>query len=211
MGPADGEGVKTVRPWNPHRVGANIGGMLALPKKTDYALIALTYLYERPGVIAPAREIAEAHKLPCALLMNVMKELQQGGMVQSVRGAHGGYQLAADLSQKTLYDIVLLTSGEPALTECCGGTMSTDEAAGAGGGGGGGGGGCTVGRNCPVQKPLRALHGKLVQFLKEVKVAEIVASSVSSPVPMGVGVSGVAVSGVGVGVGVGRVEVAAGS
>lgn len=176
--------------------------MLALPKKTDYALIALHYLLEHPGRVAPAREIAEAYHLPCALLMNVMKELQQGGLVRSVRGARGGYQINSDPREVTLYDVVVLTSGEPSLTECCGG-MGTS-ASGNGHGavalgiglkpttGNGDGGGheagtheagtdepyrCSVGHHCPVRKPLRGLHGRLVMFLKEVKLADLLQTS----------------------------------
>lgn len=152
--------------------------MLALPKKTDYALIALYYLIEHPGRIAPAREIAEVYHLPCALLMNVMKELQQGGLVRSVRGAKGGYQLAADPRQATLYDVVVLTGGgEPSLTECCqdavlhspSGTETLR---------------CQVGHNCPVRSPLRALHHRLVRFLKDVKLADLLQPGFRIDVPL---------------------------
>jgi Rrf2 family protein len=167
--------------------------MLALPKKTDYALIALHYLLEHPGRVAPAREIAETHHLPCALLMNVMKELQQGGLVRSVRGARGGYQLNADPREVTLYDVVVLTSGEPHLTECCGGLgesssdgvhvelgtpagMLTANAEPYR---------CSVGQHCPVRAPLRGLHGKLMVFLKEVKLADLLQTSTRAEVMSG--------------------------
>lgn len=138
--------------------------MLALPKKTDYALIALHFLLERPGRVAPAREIAEAYHLPCALLMNVMKELQQGGLVKSIRGAKGGYTASLDPYKTTLYDVVVLTSGEPLLTECCNGDPDASFS-------------CQVGSNgataCPVAGPLKGLHQKLVGFLKDVKLADL--------------------------------------
>jgi Rrf2 family protein len=164
--------------------------MLALPKKTDYALIALHYLLEHPGRVAPAREIAEVYHLPCALLMNVMKELQQGGLVRSVRGAKGGYQLAADPHLATLYDVVILTGGgEPSLTECCqdavihapSGTQNLN---------------CQVGRTCPVRQPLRALHHRLVRFLKDVKLADLLQAGHRIDVPLeSVGVSTPALAG----------------
>ena len=60
--------------------------MLSLSKKTDYALIALAYLAERPGRVASAREIAAARNLPAALLMNILRsprrEAQDGGIVK---------------------------------------------------------------------------------------------------------------------------------
>ncbi len=152
--------------------------MLALPKKTDYALIALHYLLEHPDRIAPAREIAEIYHLPCALLMNVMKELQQGGLVRSVRGAKGGYQLSVDPRQATLYDVVVLTGGgEPALTECCQDAVlhapsGAEEIR------------CQVGSGCPVRQPLRALHHRLVRFLKDVKLADLLQPGYRIDVPL---------------------------
>ena len=154
--------------------------MLALPKKTDYALIALYHLLERPDRVAPAREIAEAYHLPCALLMNVMKELHQGGLVRSVRGARGGYQVAPEVADATLYDVVVMTSGgsEPALTECCQSLMPHEpscEAAPVS---------CGVGQVCPVRQPLRALHHRLVRFLKDVKVVDLLKPGVRIDVPL---------------------------
>lgn len=168
--------------------------MLALPKKTDYALIALYYLLERPERVAPAREIAEAYHLPCALLMNVMKELHQGGLVRSVRGARGGYQVGPELGEASLYDVVVLTSGEePALTECCQSLTpheSTELADVK----------CQVGQMCPVRQPLRALHHRLVRFLKDVKVVDLLQPGVRIDVPLeavGVLEGGGVVAGVG--------------
>ncbi|MFN4241617.1 MAG: RrF2 family transcriptional regulator [Tepidisphaerales bacterium] len=155
--------------------------MLALPKKTDYALIALYYLLERPDRVAPAREIAEAYHLPCALLMNVMKELHQGGLVRSVRGARGGYQVAPALREATLYDVVVLTSGvEPALTECCQELVPHEPSSEAPASGLR----CQVGHTCPVRQPLRALHHRLVRFLKDVKVVDLLVPGVRIDVPL---------------------------
>src|SRR5882724_6620780 len=92
--------------------------MLSLSKKTDYALIALAYLAERPGRTASAREIAEARNLPSALLMNILKELHHHGIVQSIRGVKGGYQIAVDLKAKSLHDVVVAMEGPVRLVEC---------------------------------------------------------------------------------------------
>src|SRR5687767_2122656 len=80
--------------------------MFGLTRKTDYALIALAFLAERAERVWSAREIARAHDLPLALLMNLLKTLHQHGVLRSTRGAKGGYQIARDLSQMALYDLV---------------------------------------------------------------------------------------------------------
>ena len=79
--------------------------MFALRKTTTYALISLAHLANRRGDCVPAREIAVAHELPQPLLMKVLKVLHGAGILKSVRGSKGGYQIATDLEQLSLYDL----------------------------------------------------------------------------------------------------------
>jgi Rrf2 family protein len=79
--------------------------VLRLSRKADYALISLGYLAEHPDHVVSAREIAERCRLPLPLLMNILKVLHQRGMLRSVRGASGGYQLAGDLERLSLLDL----------------------------------------------------------------------------------------------------------
>ena len=65
--------------------------MLSLTKKTDYALIALAYLAERPDRTVSAREIAGGFQMPVALVMNILKTLHHAKWLASTRGAKGGY------------------------------------------------------------------------------------------------------------------------
>src|SRR3954465_12124335 len=79
--------------------------MFALRKTTTYALISLAHMANRPGDCVSAREIAVAHNLPQPLLMKVLKVLHGAGILRSVRGSKGGYQIAANLEQLSLYDL----------------------------------------------------------------------------------------------------------
>jgi len=79
--------------------------MLRLSKKADYALISLGYLAEHREHVVSAREVAERCQLPLPLLMNILKVLHQRGILRSVRGASGGYQLAGDLERLSLLDL----------------------------------------------------------------------------------------------------------
>jgi Rrf2 family iron-sulfur cluster assembly transcriptional regulator len=76
--------------------------MLRLSKKADYALISLGYLAEHRDDVVSAREMAERCQLPLPLLMNILKVMHQRGLLRSVRGASGGYQLASDLGLSLL-------------------------------------------------------------------------------------------------------------
>ena len=54
--------------------------MLALTKKTEYALIALCHLaHAGAEEVVSARDIAVRHGVPLPLLMNVLKCLNQKG------------------------------------------------------------------------------------------------------------------------------------
>ena len=68
--------------------------MLQLTKRTEYGLIALTFLTQRQGTICSVREICEHYPVPRRLVAEVLKDLCHAGLVDSHRGAAGGYTLA---------------------------------------------------------------------------------------------------------------------
>ena len=137
--------------------------MLSFTKKTDYALIALGYLAERPHVIVSAREIAERFGMPPALVMNVMKTMHHGKLIISTRGTKGGYRLHADLNKISIHELISVLEGPIRLAECI---MLDGE--------GKGKRACKLCRVCPIQAPIKALHGRLVGFLRDVRLSEIV-------------------------------------
>src|SRR4051794_32775944 len=79
--------------------------VFALRKTTTYALFSLAHMANRPADCISAREIAVAHALPPPLLMKVLKVMHAAGILRSVRGVKGGYQIATDLEQVSLYDL----------------------------------------------------------------------------------------------------------
>lgn len=138
--------------------------MLSLTKKTDYALIAMGYLAEHRRQTVSAREIAEAFNMPAALVMNILKTLHHAGMLSSTRGTKGGYRLAADLRRISMHELIEVLEGPVKLAEC---VMEHER------GRGSGDVPCKIGKACPIQAPIGILHEKLVSFLKEVMLADI--------------------------------------
>jgi Rrf2 family protein len=137
-----------------------------MSRKTEYALVALAHLAERPGSTSSAREIAKAHDLPLPLLMNLLKNLQAHGLLRSTRGVKGGYQLATDLSRLPLYDLIAIIecSRPEAADEPCGcldhvTDWSRDQ---------------HLARFAQSHGPVQALQFKLVEFLRGVSVADLV-------------------------------------
>ncbi len=144
--------------------------MLALTKKTGYALVAMAHLAKLPpGQLASSREIADRFGVPASLLMNVLKELSAAGYVESVRGAHGGYRLALDPEQITLNDLVAELEGPVRRAECITDfSGDQDECT------------CQIMARCPVSDPVHRVHRRLKDFLKRVTLAEIVSPAAAT-------------------------------
>ena len=137
--------------------------MLSLTKKTGYGLIAMTYLARLPaGQVASAREISEMFGVPTALLMNILKELAAAGYVDSVRGAHGGYRLGRDLGSVSVADLIGVLEGPIRLAECLRHQAGKSESI------------CDLVDRCPIADPVHRVQRKLRDFLKNVKLAEMV-------------------------------------
>lgn len=85
---------------------------MRISQKCFYALKAILELAkhrsDRPLSIAA---IGEAQAIPPQFLQVIMRELRQGGFVESRRGKEGGYLLAQDPKQLSLGDIIRFLEG----------------------------------------------------------------------------------------------------
>ena len=80
--------------------------------KTDYALRAAIEIARAPdGGPVKAERIAEAQGIPLRFLENILGELRHGGVVESRRGAEGGYMLAQPADEVALADVVRVVDG----------------------------------------------------------------------------------------------------
>jgi Rrf2 family protein len=76
--------------------------------KAEYACIAMLELAANFAEPQPVRvkAIADAHGIPLRFLVQILLQLKTAGLVASVRGAAGGYQLARRPAEITLADII---------------------------------------------------------------------------------------------------------
>ena len=79
--------------------------------KVDYALRALTELAASPPGFVKAERLATAQEIPLKFLENILLELRHAGLVQSQRGAEGGYWLARPPEQIKLADVIRAVEG----------------------------------------------------------------------------------------------------
>ena len=80
--------------------------------KADYAVRAAVELAAvGTGDPVKAEQIAEAQSIPLNFLENILAELRRGGIVESRRGAAGGYLLARPAEEITLADVIRAVEG----------------------------------------------------------------------------------------------------
>ncbi len=82
--------------------------------KTEYACIAVLELAARhvSGEPVRIRDIAEAHGIPSRFLVQILLQLKSAGLVHSVRGAAGGYNLAREPEEITLLDVMTVVDAQ---------------------------------------------------------------------------------------------------
>jgi len=92
--------------------------MLRISKLTDYATVLMAELASHDQSCVPASQLAEATRLELPTVAKVLKTLARSGLVGSVRGVNGGYQLSVSPDDISVAAIVRAMEGPIALTEC---------------------------------------------------------------------------------------------
>src|SRR5215208_5215751 len=87
--------------------------------KAEYGVRVMAHLAKRDGQrpISLAT-IADAEGLPLAYLEHLVQRLRKAGLVESRRGAHGGYTLAREAGDITMAEVVRALEGDIAPIEC---------------------------------------------------------------------------------------------
>lgn len=88
--------------------------MFRLSIKSHYALkvvFQLALAYEKHGPVQ-SRVIGDAQDIPQAYLEQVLMQLRKAGVIQSIRGKQGGYELATHPDQVSVLDVLSCIDGE---------------------------------------------------------------------------------------------------
>ncbi|TJY60901.1 SUF system Fe-S cluster assembly regulator [Sinimarinibacterium sp. CAU 1509] len=94
--------------------------MLKLSKLADYATVLMAMMAQASERLYSGQELSERSGIPAPTVAKLLKKLLQGGLLQSSRGAHGGYRLARDPERISVADIIAALEGPIAVTECLG-------------------------------------------------------------------------------------------
>jgi Rrf2 family protein len=79
--------------------------------KADYAIRALAEIASRHPRPVKADRVSQLQSIPTKFLENILVELKHAGIVQSQRGAEGGYWLAREPAEVALADVIRAIDG----------------------------------------------------------------------------------------------------
>lgn len=132
--------------------------MLSLSKKTDYALLALSYLTRTQAERAVnTKEIAEQYDIPVELLAKILQKLAKAKLIISTPGPTGGYRLARAPEAISVSSVIVAVDGQPAIAQC----LKTEHNA------------CEQLDKCTIRKPLARINTRIFQMLSLISLAEI--------------------------------------
>lgn len=139
--------------------------MIKLGKLTDYAVVIAARLSkEGVGVSKSAHYLSEKTGIPEPTVAKVLKMLARGQIVQSVRGAAGGYHLARAADTITISEIVTVMDGPIAIVSCAEGSSE----------------GCKAEAHCPVKGNWDPVNRALKAALEGVRLSDMTAISCGS-------------------------------
>jgi Rrf2 family transcriptional regulator, cysteine metabolism repressor len=92
---------------------------MTFSSKAEYGVRLMVELGRQEGDQPTSlKAIAEAEDLPLSYLEHVVASLKRAGLVESSRGAHGGYRLACAAGEIAMDEVVLALEGSIAPMEC---------------------------------------------------------------------------------------------
>jgi FeS assembly SUF system regulator len=91
--------------------------MLRISKLTDYAILVMVEL-ARSGEMQSAHEVASRVGVELPTASKVLKLLAGSGLVESFRGANGGYRVNRPAAGISVAEVIAAIEGPIAMTEC---------------------------------------------------------------------------------------------
>jgi Rrf2 family protein len=134
--------------------------------KAEYGIRIMAHLaaYEGEGPVSLS-VIADAEGLPLAYLEHLVQRLRRAELVDSRRGAHGGYTLSRPPEAITMAEVVEALEGDIAPIECISaqddGTLVCARET-------------QLDRVCPTKVLWTRVQGSIVRTLKDITLSELV-------------------------------------
>lgn len=91
---------------------------MLLTRASEYALLALDTMRKSDKPIG-AEQLANELSIPKSFLAKILQSLAREKILESRKGAHGGFMLTKDINDIAISDIILAAEGKkPAVFDC---------------------------------------------------------------------------------------------
>ena len=91
---------------------------MLLTRASEYALLSLDTIRKSDSPIG-AEQLANELNIPKSFLAKILQSLAKEGILESRKGAHGGFVLSKDMAEITVRSIILAAEGKaPAVFDC---------------------------------------------------------------------------------------------
>lgn len=129
--------------------------MLRISKLTDYAILMMVEL-TREGEMLSAHALSERVGVETPTASKVLKLLAGSGLLNSYRGANGGYKVTRSAAEISVAEVIAAIEGPIAMTEC-----SVEE------------GLCSQEDNCELRGNWQRISLAVSEALQKVSLAEM--------------------------------------
>lgn len=137
---------------------------------TEYSLIIALHLARRnsSGLPTAARELSESERLPADYVEQILLRLRRAGLVESVRGARGGYRLAREPGRITVRDVMAACERQTFELNCTSHPVDAER--------------CDPSSTCSIRPIFHALQRRVDDFLSGITLADLLRERPPEPV-----------------------------
>jgi Rrf2 family protein len=129
---------------------------------TEYSLIIVINLARRgragQGPLS-ARELAETERLPADYIEQILLRLRRAGLIESVRGARGGYYLAREPATISVRDVMTASEHQTFEVNCDSHPVDAER--------------CHPGGTCSIRPVWHALQRRVDDLLAGISLADL--------------------------------------
>ena len=137
---------------------------MKISTRGEYGLRALVELGMMHGHGLSLRDIAERQHISLDYLEQIVPALKAAGLVDAKRGARGGYQLARQPEDITVFDALVALEGQLDPMMCLSGSELPEGSDGL----------CLASGSCAVQEVWREMRDAMELVLKRLTLAELI-------------------------------------
>lgn len=131
--------------------------MIRLSRLADYGVVMMSHIATLADGMHTAHAVAEATRIPEPTASKILKALARAELLDSHRGANGGYTLARRPADIRVTEVIIAVDGPIALTSC----LDAESAD------------CSLAPTCPTRTSWQTINDAIHRALDEVSMADM--------------------------------------